>query len=471
MISNITNKRISVIILVLILFLLDSCSKQANDDVGLEFIRMPSVKYPGSNKISLMDIDLYLQAYKNIPKTKSEEIDVTPVVINQDTLFYLINYNKGWELLSADRRAPRRLVWAEDGNTSIEELYNNPASEAVFRTFVDGMSALRENQEWEPSDGYSENWDDLYLRDGTGAWELVSTTIEERDTIQNHLTTTRWGQDSPWNVCAPYMSSNLWVHCYTGCVPVAAAQTIYYLHDKWNLSIDTYENCYTNKYIQGNTGLVLYEDDVDFASYNHSDSLWAQMPLSASESSQFFVTVSTLMVRLGIDLAVTYQYEGTSGYISRIRNAFNSRYSINSSYTSNVNFDTVVNEIIEEQLPVILGISRFDNSGTRHGHAVVADAGRVITQITTKVYRKWIPPLDPEPIDLGEKGHDTGSYIYRTEVSEEKIAQYVGINWGYDGSFMYSGTSPIWYNTEAMSWTIGTRTYTVADNMLYSFEL
>lgn len=468
-------KRHHVSIWILIAFLsfillsMRSCAKQTLISESVDDLSTLSLKR--TNTIGLKDVGLYLRAYKGMLETKSNEVDIAPVVIDGDTLFYLINYEKGWELLSADRRAPRRLIWAEDGNAGVEDFYDNPATETVFRTIVDGMNALLANQEWKPSLSYANGWDDLYLRDGCGPWELISVTVEERDTIQDHLTLTRWGQSSPWNVCAPYMSSSLSAHCFTGCVPVAAAQTLYYLRDKFGMTIDTYENCHTDSYIVDTTGLILHESDVDFASYNHSDNLWASMPLTASESSGCFSAVSALMVRMGVDLGVEYKLDGTYGYTSKIKNMYSNRYGISSSYTTNVNFDTVVDEIIREQQPVILGIAGFKNNGARYGHAVVADAGREVTEITTKVYRKWIPLIDPDPLFSKGPGLELGSYAYRTEVSEELLERYVGINWGWDGSFMYSGSSPIWFNTEIMSWTVGNRKYTVAERMLYNFGI
>ena len=57
---------------------------------------------------------------------------------------------------------------------------------------------------------------------------------------------------------------------------------------------------------------------------------------------------------------------------------------------------------------------------------------------------------------------------YKTETSYE-YESFVAINWGWDGSGMYSGTEPIWYNADVINWTVGSHTFTSVDGMVYGF--
>ena len=67
-----------------------------------------------ANQVSLNDIDSYISV-KGFPSTKGERPKIEPIVFKRDTVMYLVNYQKGWELLSGVKKASRVLMKSETG--------------------------------------------------------------------------------------------------------------------------------------------------------------------------------------------------------------------------------------------------------------------------------------------------------------------------------------------------------------------
>ena len=128
--------------------------------------------------------------FKTLLATRVSDVTVDPVMNGSDTVMYLVNYPEGgWELLSADKRIPTRLMVGETGSDDI-------------------------------------------------LWNLYNTEVVYLDsTYVNHLIPTRWSQDVAYfkwyNRYVPFIN-NLKIdstsgRCVTGCVPVACAQVLNYL--------------------------------------------------------------------------------------------------------------------------------------------------------------------------------------------------------------------------------------------------
>lgn len=445
----------SYLLAALSLFLFMSCnsqivldSPQATDDFTLN-----------NNCVSYNEIQEYIS--KSNVEVKSSDYMIEPILYQGDTVLYLVNYSDGWEILSADKRAPRHIAMAETGHFDVDDFLSIPLIAEIFDCFVDKVSYLRTHPEFTSDDSFVDSWqkptDNL---DGLD-WEFAYSHSFGRDSIQNHLTVTRWGQGSTWNTKAPYKNSTLSTHCFTGCVPVAGAQLLYYLHSKIGVPVSAYGDSYTNKYIPtGSEYLVLQNGDVTFDSSTYSSSVWGTMPLTSAGSGSFSA-VSTLMVQLGLYISAKYYTDKTSAYSSSLKNALQNHFGISSTSTSSIDFDIVSDEVYTNQMPVYLQISRHNENGQWiASHAVLADAFKIHLVTTNYVYRRLKPlPPNPSPFD------DPYEYMTITETVED--GRYVGINWGWDSSYM---GSTYWFSTDAISWTVGARTYDSVDYMIYGFD-
>lgn len=72
------------------------------------------------------------------------------------------------------------------------------------------------------------------------------------------------------------------------------------------------------------------------------------------------------------------------------------------------------------------------------------------------------------PLSTFEMSADDESAVIKVPLIVEHES-FVAINWGWDGSGMYSGTEPIWYNADVINWTVGSHTFTSVDGMVYGF--
>lgn len=415
-----------------------------------------------SFSVTMDDIDIYLHRYKGIKDTKSPSIQVEPVLSGVDTIMFLINYDDGWELLSADVRAPRVIAMAERGHITLQQISEAPDEVTLlFSSFANKVLFLKHNPAFTDNNSFDEDWGTILPNRFNDGWELVnSIVLESYEEIQNHLTSTVWGQNYPWNIRAPYTNSTLSSHCLTGCVPVAAAQILYYLHDKIGVPAQSYGDSFTQAYIPSTAdSLVLQNSDVVFDNATYSALTWENMPLSNSGTG-LYETVSTLMVQVGLFIGAEYYVGHTSGVFSHVKTAFQNQYSIPCIGTYNIDMSTIVNSIIDDEMPVFLGISEYNENGQRlYGHGVVVDAAKRQYTLIRNNYICELENINGELI------------IYqKSETVEERTPKYVGINWGWDGAYMYSGSSPIWFSTESLSWSTGYYTWNNIDYMIYGFS-
>ena len=376
----------------------------------------------------------YLQVYKGYELTKAlDKVTIEPFIFESDTVFYLINYDEGWELLSADKRTPKVLMKCLSGSISIQDLYFNEAESDYLTSMARNIKSLR-SLDGDSSVSYN---DSQNARE-----ELRSVTVEEQD----HLLVTKWGQSSPWNIYAPYTDSNMTTHCRTGCVMVAAAQLLYYLHFKIGQPAKTYGYfSASDSYIpDGASYLVLGLSDI-FYTQSSMQNIWSQMRLTQSGTGSA-TYVSALMVRLGYLFQAHYMTTGTSSALYKTTQVFDSNFGISSqkTYTSS-QFKTILyNQIMNRQMPVGAGLS---------GHAVVIDG-----------FRRETAVLDAYPLS-SEAGNSDNEQPERTTT----VTDYVAVNWGWNGTGDASGGSTIWYNMDS-TWYVGGNSYSSINYLVYDFQ-
>ena len=442
---------------ILLLVLIAGCSREQFPRVSPP---LPDICLKGNNSITIDDIHEYLSGYKNIKDTKSSSVSVESILEGTDTVMYLINYQDGWELLSADRRAPRVFATGDNGNTTIEDMTSIPALKVLYDRFVESISFLKRNPDRPSSDDFDESWDDVL--GPRYSWELISTTvIAEGDSVQNHLTRTSWGQGNPWNIRAPYGSSAMTYHCQTGCVPVAIAQMLYYLHQKEGVPYSAFEDCYTQEYVPDPIAPGVQEplilSDVTF--YSPSPANWDNMAMSRVDTTQSFAAVSALMVHIGALLPARYYAYQTSTPISYIAPVFQQSFLISCTGQYTVDMDVIADQIFSAQMPVLLCVSV---SSGEAAHALLVDAFKFHYQVLEKKYRIPNPPPYDDP---GLRSEALPLfYEYKTEYEIVVSNRYVGMNWGNEGSY----TDGTWFSADVISWPMG-YIYNTLDYMLFGF--
>lgn len=420
---NLMNKsRLFVFGLFLISF---ACTKEV--DVSSVLFDKDST-LSSSYSISINDVYDYLS---DPVKTKSQDIRIDPVITDNDTTLFIVNYDNGWEVLSSDRRAPRVFAKSDRGSITEAELKTIPALSLLYGQFVSNIHFLKEHLSYTHTDNFYEKWDNTITvarRSVPSSERGLSSSYE---IVQNHLLQTKWGQGHPWNIRAPYTSINLQQHCLTGCGPVAMAQLLYYLQYKVGIQYSPYLDCYTYKYIPDNLNYIyLGPGDVTFSSSNDDPVIvWNSMPLDSLCVGQSFEAVSTLMIDMGRITNSRYFRYATSTYDYELANSFMSDLHL-TVLSGDVDFVTLSELIIQDRMPAIFLIGHADSwSSWSNGHFVVADAMRETYQTNNDVL--------------------TG--------------RYVGFNWGWDGQ-----CDDIWLNTDVINWNIQSNNYNTIHYMVYA---
>ena len=391
-------------------------------------------------QVTTKDVLTYINMRGEETRTRAEtEKLIIPVLNNQDTVMYIVNYAEGWELLSADVRMPKVLAMSDRGNlSSIESLYTNPAQIEYLNNLKNKITSLNSisgdiilaEDNWANitvANESSDTWTDWYL---TGVQPYRTDTIYDQD----HLMLTEWNQGYPWNIRTPYKNSNMNSHCYTGCTVVAACQVLYYLQDYFKVSVPIYGECICNTFIpDGSDFVVLNDINVTFDESTLSDSYWDLMPLSYSSSSLHSYT-ATLMTYMGYLLNAKYKTNGTSAATYRIYDAYHDVFGFDCIKTAfdNVDEEYLKEQIIDSQLPCILEM--WNTSGD--GHVVVLDGFRQIRRVYIYHYQK----------------HNNLAQVIKRDQSVTEYSSYVAINWGWGGTNDNdSSGATIWYNL-ATNW-------------------
>lgn len=438
------------------LFLFCSCERS---DVHEQESPIKTVKANTTrNKVSNVDLSIHLSSKGYYPSKSMEGLNIEPIIFNSDTVMYLINYPKGWEVLSADKRASKVLIASEEGNISVSDLYANPAIEEHMSVLGENLQYLINNPEFTPLRDIPDRWESLdsFYMDRRVVPVLdrtVVTTVAQHQ--QDHLMQTKWGQGNPWNEYAPYTNATNSSHCYTGCGPVAVAQTLYYLQSRLNLQIPVYGVCQSNSYIpDGSSYITLSSSDIS------TDSLstvhWDSMALSQS-SPEGHEKVSSLMVWLGYLIGATYYTNQTTASMTDMYLCISSDYGIPCTY-ENTDAISDFSQFVEDQvytntLPII---ARIYNPTS--GHFVILDGYKYIKQRVKKYYHFVFVYDDGLVVDSGESWTET-TY---TE------AEYTAINWGWDGTLDGNSDGTIWYNLNDDWYAAGG--YSESNLVIYGFS-
>lgn len=401
-----------------------------------------SVESSQGNRITQSDIVVDIYARLGFRDTKASlEFSIEPVVEKGDTLAYLVNYCDGWELLSADRRTDPVLMMCKSGKMTKDDLVSNPAQKSVIDGLYGYLHTLCETPDTKSGTAYANNSNPTppmsYIDENGTFWaysgRYLSGSSEQK---QNPLTGLKWGQGTKsatsnkiWNICCPFDSPALTTRCYTGCVPVAIAQTLCYLHSQYSKPSNIYNTSSTNAYLQDTTSTVtITNSNTVFSQYGN---YWSNLPVDkVTASSAQLVTASTMMIDIGKRLKSSYGYNGTTSSMSNVQSVFSS-YGYNSTcrngYTDNFRSQIYVNKV-----PIIVSIHGnrvLSGQTSTLDHTVVIEGYNKRTEHYTYVY----------------KNGDSGTFIYQYKPYTFTY-EYIAVNWGYDGRGEYNESNDIIWN-------------------------
>ncbi len=413
----------------------------------------------------------FLEVGETDPK-RGKVTHVETIPYKDEISYYIIEYENGWDMISSDKRGPIILGKSEYGDFEYEAL--NPSMKAWITGLSEDIYYRRhfeedyyKNMEFPctQEDSCLEFWlmvtaapDYISLFQtpetkvapvvyDSGHWEVFYQYHDDgtpEDT--GHLLTTHWGQDSPFNQYCPLKSDGSGQRAPAGCVPIAAAQEMFYLHNK--LGKPQYSpsagSCLGTV---GNYSSTFY----DFTSYT-----WESMYPTGDPQGY----ASLLISDIGAKLLIEYDNEGSGADDADLPDDVFLPYGLTCTRT-NYNSELLKNSI-NKRIPVIVSAYTYDPLldfiPWFAGHCFIADR---CTQIVTRYYTVYtfiydFPDL-PHPLP-------PDNYTVLSTTTQELMM--VGFNWGWGA---YSGDDVLFSPNGA--WNVNEDyNFLFQRKMIYDFE-
>ncbi|MCQ2141364.1 MAG: C10 family peptidase [Bacteroidales bacterium] len=409
--------------LLIVIVLFFGCSKVSTQEGAVISI------YEEDYSVSEDEVKFYANLHSSGISTKSAEAyRVDPVLYRGDTLLYVVNYDKGWEILTADKRFPRTIAYSEDESFSVDDL--NDATHAWLDRFCNYIVSTRGrftdiSSSWKIPDnvaqvkGGSDEHENEWLQLVYVTWEY-----ELLDQVQR-LVPTSWGQESPWNSCTPLLQNGC--HSYTGCGAVAMAQMEYYWHSTYGVPSSTYSlgECTDNALLNGTPDF----DTLTLTLTGDSEDNWDHMALHVHYSdNSYFAPVAALMGRIGRDIKTIYLPNGSWSSMDDICSSMNA-----DSLFCHMERSFSVSQVLSKLHQGKPSIVRLEIPNTQSGHFVIVD-GATIAREKTVYYYKWMPRGTYPPVEWEEPDWDNLVDYVVSEPQYGDIERYFLVNWGYDGA-------------------------------------
>ena len=387
-----------------------------------------------------------------------------PVEYDDEVVFYELSFESGWRIISADKRGPIVLASSNNGGKSLAESnlgvqtwMNCLADDIEYRRlfgeeYYAGITeeALRgERYCLDMWDAIKANIKPTETKDGLpppileGHYELSYTyvTYESYELIQ-HLTSTTWYQHYPYNEYCPY-KLDYSARCPAGCVAIAGAQMLYYLHYKIGVPVlspsDGY--CYgvEGNYVQG------------FSDY--SGNTWDSMDSLCVNNF-----AALLVGDVGLRVGMSYSSSGSGASMADLPDDVFLPYGVDCTYISSYD-SNIVFASLQDGFPVIFGGHRYESPFSWPGHCFLIDGYETYVSITHFVY-EWVydgPGLlggggnsinaeVPAPPPPYETTAVSSPYLYRFYLRWGDGGGYDNTPYATDGIWTYPGLTPYQYD-------------------------
>ncbi|MDO4526256.1 MAG: C10 family peptidase, partial [Bacteroidales bacterium] len=256
--------------------------------------------------------------------------------------------------------------------------------------------------------------DDITLQPNTpGHYELVARTqrTEVVDSVSSMIETL-WDQSVPFNNYCPFLPDSK-IHAAAGCVAIAAAQMLYYLH--YNIGVP--EKAPSEAYCYGNINAP--NKDYNWDQTNFTSTIWDEMGKDWIDSNA--INAAPLIAHIGKLVGIDYNIQ-SGGKSAELKSKVFAEYGVSCIYEK-YNEEKVKNSLLNE-MPVILSAFTKDpeNPSKEVGHTFITDRYKRFRTVTTDHYQ-WV--YDVSDDTLIEPVPDKQEISY----SSPYIGM-IGMNWG-----------------------------------------
>ena len=418
------------------------------------------------------DIDNYISFKKlrrNTGLESNDVKDIVPIVWNDITCLYVIQFEKGFDIISADKRSPVPIATSDTGDY-IE--FNDPDGigghlEAMAEQVWFSLNECLGSPSPEAAEYINNSLNFWSLINGdikteqptkspvSGRWILIDVSSEEEvyDSIP-HLTTTTWYQIDTYNDYCPQDRDTAGVvkACPAGCVAIAGAQMLYYLHNKLGVPTTSPASGLCTGYVFDNTAQQSF--------WNYSSYTWENMnPTRCSYGTDVYAAL--LVGDVGKKVNMNYSWSGSgANTVDLVSNVF-APYGISSTYYNGYSSSIIVSSLLDGY-PVVCGGKRLVNNTNKVGHCFLIDGYKRFRTKTTYTY-EWAPD---EPYPYTPRNYPVDSIRTEITYSTPHISYYC-MNWGqYD-----TDPNDVWCSLDGI-WQYDTITpYIYNRKMIYNFNI
>ncbi|MBQ1841889.1 MAG: C10 family peptidase [Bacteroidales bacterium] len=398
--------------------------------------------------------------FASIYRSAENIVSIDSVEREGEIVFYVVNYNNGWLIISGDKRTEIVLASSDSGSFKLSDIDSEPwlfwfnltingilsfIHNDVDEVFINANSISR----WEMIDDIiGGGGKTVRTKSGDGdeyVWirRQLSTTYNSETVEKPHLIQTKWGQKFPWNYHYPEeIDTNYVVQtCPVGCTAVAMAQVINYLHNKENVptglhhgasvtGISSFSNSYHGTFANG-----VLVDPSDrwplFAKTKGTDAL--------ADSILF---VREFMAEVGHSVGMEYHWNGSGAWPSvSAMNSFG--LTMTQSYYSNPensqnDYFTIVGEL-DNDLPIIVVEMYHELDGSSSGHTWIIDGYSYRSSCIQTSYLWEYRPNDgvDGPDYRAFTQQEAESYFDDPSDLHDGAVTYLSSPWGYEGFSYY----------------------------------
>ena len=400
------------------------------------------------------------------------------------TLFYILNYDQGWEVVSADKRVQPTLAHGDSGEFTMD--CDNEAMKFWMNMLADGVLQMRlgnveKKSEEATASTESKDASAESTSDHTAFWDAISPThnsptrfepltptpgpveqdfylyvVDKEESVQTTAygpyLQTKWAQGAPWNKYCPLETNGSGEKSPAGCTAVAGAQLLYYLAQ--SLDYDIYAPRIAT--CEGNIN-GFNREFLDFT-YDAWD--YMAIEFYDPEANRSTSASAALIAYVGSLCNMDYGNDSSDASPGDLMDSIEELYGISStmsdlwSYSSDVIIENLMNE-----LPVFIWGAETIFGG---GHSWLIEGYEITTTITTTYYKKSTIPLLEwyvNTLDRDDADHSITNW-YTTKTFH--------MNWGWGG--VYDGEYSLLPENWSVSGEDGLITYDVVMRMYYEFS-
>ena len=389
----------------------------------------------------IYDVDLkLLKKYLRLSGKDKKQHSIQPLQLDGSILAYCIQYEEGWEIISADKRCAPVMISSEMGVCNVEDFDVQGVLEHINNVRKNNSENIIPTWEIIQSNGKHSNMRALTRGGGSeesftiGMWRVIDTVLVEEVEEIPHIIKANWDQGEPWNNCMRYIGMDM--HAELGSLTVAAGQIIHHYRKTNPMSLGFPIEAYPSTVRTGfNTDLNPHEVDA---------TRWPLMALNENDQDTASVAIMLTYLEqeimgLGVDPDNnSYNIDGNNCPFSW-GNLLYDRY-------NRYNFDEIYSSLLIGS-PVCVCASLSLNT-TKSMHAYIIDRYKK-TDTYYAITCRW----DPDYIVSEDEYYSNDPEMFiESASSDEKVFTkglctytYWGMNWGlsdigsnYDDRFYMS---------------------------------